>query len=121
MILQFIDKQTEELCLAAVERNPDAAKYININIPNLDQILAAFASEPKSVEVQIELDEQLTMVKRNGMVLGLVREQRPELCLAVVQENGLALQFQWVQTHDVCLAAVQEQGDALAYVKEQNT
>lgn len=58
-------------------------------------------------------------VKENGLLLHLVDNQTPELCMAAVQEDGLVLQFVEEQTYDICMAAVLENGQALKFVKEQ--
>ena len=63
--------------------------------------------------------KDLEMVQKDGMTLGFVKEQTPEICLAAVKQNGEALVYVKERTHEICLAAVQQTVKALLYVKEQ--
>ena len=61
----------------------------------------------------------LEAVALNGLALQYINLQTPEICLAAVSKNGKALQYVREQTEEICLAAVKQNGMALAYVKDQ--
>lgn len=93
-----VKKQTPEICLAAVEQNVNALRFVNLQTPEIC----------------------LSAVKRDGYALCYVKKQTPQLCLAAVEQNGCALGFVDIQTPEICLAAVRQNGNALRYVGEQN-
>ena len=60
----------------------------------------------------------LEAVSLNGLALQHINHQTPEICLAAVSQNGKALQYVKEQTEEICLAAVKQDGMALEYVKD---
>ena len=60
----------------------------------------------------------LEAVSLNGLALQYINRQTPEICLAAVSQNGKALQYVREQTEEICLAAVKQDGMALVYVKD---
>jgi hypothetical protein len=95
--LQFIKKQTPEICLAAIKNDPFALVYIQEQTSELC----------------------LIAVKISGISLPYVREQTPEICLEAVKQNGSALQYVREQTPEICLEAVKNNSWALRYVIKQ--
>jgi len=67
----------------------------------------------------LEGDEALRAVKRDGHALRYVIDQTDEICLAAVKQNGHALQYVKDQTEAICLVAVRENGYALRFVEER--
>jgi len=96
-MLRYVEEQTPELCLAAIQENPNALRFVKEQTPEL--CLAA--------------------VQRNGMVLWDVKEQTPEICLAAVQQTWYALQFVKEQTSEMCLAAYAQDKAASQYFKHR--
>ena len=64
-------------------------------------------------------EDALTMVRQDPMLLRLIDNKTPKVCLEAVSLNGLALQYINRQTPEICLAAVSKNGMALQYVREQ--
>jgi hypothetical protein len=96
-MLQHIKEQTEEICLAALQKDGLSLKYVKVQTPEMCRVA----------------------VQEIGLALLYVREQTPELCLAAVKQRGDALDAVREQTDDICLAAVQQDGMALKFVKKQ--
>lgn len=71
MILEFVDDQTEELCLIAVKQNPMALQFVN--------------------EQTFEMC--LGAVKQNGSVLQYVKKQTNKICLEALKQNYYAYKF----------------------------
>ena len=65
------------------------------------------------------INEQIEIVKRDGLALAYVKYQTPEICLAAVRRNGLALIYMNRQTPEICLAAARQNGLALMYANNQ--
>jgi hypothetical protein len=97
MLLEHVHKQTEELCLVAVQHYSPALQFVQ---NKTDTICMA-------------------AVQKNGHTLQFVRNQTDAVCLAAVQECGSALEYVENQTEAICLAAVQSNGCALKYVHNQ--
>jgi hypothetical protein len=92
-------KQTNDICLAAVEQNGKALQYVLDDIVTDKIYLAA--------------------VKQNGNALEYVAKQTPEICLAAVQQSAYALRFVRIQTDEICLAAVKNEGCILHHVNNK--
>jgi hypothetical protein len=98
MVLQYIKKQTEAICLTAVKQNGIALQYVD---RQTEQIC-------------------LVAVQENGIALRYVKSQTGTICLAAVQENGMALRYVKNQTETICMLAVQQNGIAIRYVKNDH-
>lgn len=70
-LLKYIDKQTEEMCLAAVKENYSLLKFV----------------KNKTVEIC------MAAVKNNYSALEHVEHQTPEMCLIAINENLHALSY----------------------------
>jgi hypothetical protein len=81
--LEYVERQTPEICLAAVQQTGQALRYVK----------------------QQTLEICLAAVQQDGWALEYVKQQTPELCLAAVQQCGWALQYVKQQTPELCLAA----------------
>lgn len=99
LALQFVEKQTLEICMEAVKQNGWALEYV----------------EEQTPEICMEA------VKQNGQALLYVKEQTPEICMEAVKQNGLALQDVKKQTPEICMEAVKQNEWALTYVEEQTS
>ena len=93
----FVEKQTPELCLAAVQACGRMIRYVKRQTPAI--CLAA--------------------VQQEGGALFFVQERTPEIALAAVRQDGSAIRFVWKQTPELCLAAVQQNGGALFHIYER--
>jgi hypothetical protein len=97
--LQFVQKQTFELCLAAVQNDESnygwAFRYVTKQTPEI--CMAA--------------------VQNSGFALNFVEKQTYELCMAAVQNNGDALLYVREQTPELCMAAITNNINALKYCK----
>jgi len=86
-----------------------------------DEALAAVKKDGDALRYVENQTEAICMtaVEQDGWTLQFVRNQAEEICLAAVKEDGYALQYVRNQTEAICLAAVKENGDALRYVEER--
>ena len=84
-----------EYCLAAVQENSYALRYIEEQNPEI--CLAA--------------------VQENGYALQFVKEQTPEICMAAVQENARGLKYVEHQTPEICVAAIKQNPDTAEYIR----
>jgi hypothetical protein len=94
--LQYIHKQTEEICLEAVKQNGYALRYVH----------------KQTEEICLEA------VKQDGSALQYIHKQTEEICLEAVKQDGYALRYIHKQTEEICLEAVKQNGNALQYVDE---
>lgn len=94
MALLFVNDQTPEICLAAVQQTYRAFKFVNRQTPDIC----------------------LTAVRQSGLEIEYVYEQTEEICLAAVQQNGISLRYVKTQTYAICLAAVQQNGFAVGFI-----
>ena len=78
-VLQFIEDQTEEMCLEAVRHMGMALRYVK------------------------EQTEEICLVavRDDGLSLMYVRNQTPEICLAAVRQNGEAAMFVRNLTYEI--------------------
>jgi len=95
MVLEHVQHQTPELCLAAVQQDGLALQHVQHQTPEL--CLAA--------------------MQENGCALQYVKNQTREICLVAVQQDGHALQHVKNQTREICLVAMQQHISALQYVQ----
>lgn len=98
LLLQFIEEQTEDICLDAVKRNGLALQFVKKQTQKICMMA----------------------VQQNGLALQYVKEQTTEINLAAVQQNGLALRWVNKQTPVICCEAVHQSSMALQYVEEQS-
>lgn len=78
MALQFIEKQTEEMCLQAICQTEMDYQFVKNPTHQMKLVLA----------------------KQNGMMLANIKEQMPEICLEVVKQNEFAINFVKDQTEE---------------------
>ena len=117
--LYAMPEQTPEVCLAVVQKDGNALKYVKHQTPEI--CLAAVKNNGASLRFVEEQTPKICLaaVRQNGLTLSYVKDQTPQICMAAVKRNGEALQFVKNQTPEICLAAVQKNGYALEYVQEQ--
>jgi hypothetical protein len=117
-IIGQLDKQFLSICMAAVQQNGYALKYIKNQTPEI--CLAAVKQNGWALKYVREQTPEIYMaaVKRDGYALHFIKEQTPDICLAAVQRNGQALQHVKKQTPEICMAAVQQDCHALNLVRD---
>ena len=69
--MNYINNQTEEVCMAAVKQNGFTLQYV----------------ENQTEEIC------LAAVNQNGLALQLVKNQTEDICLAAVKQDGWALKY----------------------------
>ena len=67
--------------------------------------------------IKPNINKDLEAMKQNGLALGYIKNQTPELCMVAVKENGLALEYVKKQTPEIIAAAIEEDPDAIEFVK----
>jgi hypothetical protein len=130
MALRYInpDRQTDEICLAAVRQTGKALHLVVKQTPEI--ALAAVQQDGLSLHlVDIQTPEiALAAVQQNGMAVKYLRNQTPQdyrkIFIAAVQQCDRALQFvdsnEYSSSfHDIAMAAVQTHGTALIFVHRQ--
>jgi hypothetical protein len=140
-ILQEIEEQTPDVCLAAIKQNPKSIRYVKdqteelcdivvsqcgysvqyVRNPTFKNAIRSVKVTPKSLQYLSKKMPELCMlaVVANGDALAFVEEQTDELCFAAVRNYGIALRFVKNQTDELCLEAVKQTPDAFQFVKDQ--
>ena len=95
--LEYVNEQTEKLCLKVVKQNSYALRFVKNQTENIC----------------------INAVKRKGMALQYVNEQTEAICIEAVRQNVRALYYVKDQTEAICIEAVNKKGYALEYVKDQ--
>ena len=95
LLLLFVDEQTLENCMTAVQQNGYAIQFV----------------KDKTSEIY------LSAVENWGSALKYVKEQTLEICLAAVKNWGCALCYVKEQTPEICMAAVQQNPEAKKYIR----
>jgi len=117
--LEYVKERTPEICLAAVTEDGLALQWVQEQTPELCRVAVHTTGHALQYVKEQTPELCLAAVVQNGCTLKHVKEQTPELCLAAVTRNGLALHYVQEQTPELCIAAVTQTGLALEYVKEQ--
>lgn len=122
-ILQNVE-QTQRICEEAIRINPYYLEYIEKQTPEL--CMMALQSElpyywdctPLRFVKEQTPELCMAAVKQEPCSIADVKEQTPDLCLEAVSRNGLTLKVINNQTYDICKRAVSENEYALAYVSD---
>ena len=118
MLLKFINKQTDELCINAVKQNGLALEYVGRQTEEI--CLQSVKQNYKSLKfVILQTDEIcINAVKQNGLALEYVRRQTEEICLNAVKKDGFSLYFVNSQTEEICLEAIKQYKFAYHFVNK---
>lgn len=118
MVLEHVQHQTPELCLAAVQQDGYALQHVRHQTPKL--CLAAVQQNSLALQFVQKQTYKLCLaaIQQDAYVLQHVRHQTRKLCLAAIQQDGLALQYVQHQTPELCWAAVERNPIARIYVKD---
>lgn len=95
-------------------------KYVNLNL-NKNKCLEVVRQNVHVLEYvkNQPLEICLKVVRQNAYALKYVKNQTDKICLEAVKQNGLVLEYVKNQTVAICLEAVRQNGNALRYVKNQ--
>jgi tryptophan 2,3-dioxygenase len=96
--LMYVDEQTDEMCLAAVEQDGRALEYV----------------KNQTYEIC------LAAVKEDYEVLSIVKNQTPELCMAAVQHDGFAItkMKKKMMTLPIFIAALKQNSRVVEFYKK---
>jgi hypothetical protein len=113
--LQFVKNQTEAVCLAAVQQDGLALQFVNhptdaVNLAAVQQNGYAIRDVPRKTHAL-----SLAAVQQNPFVVYWIRDQTEEICLAAVQRDGRALEHVRHPTEAVCRAAVAQNPNAKVF------
>jgi hypothetical protein len=131
--LQYVEDQTEEICIAAVRSNPDALQFVHNQtfavcmaaVQNYMQEGLRFVQGQTPEDYFTICKEAVACCPYNlEFVQGLSLEQYQELCMIAVERDGHILKFIKDQTPEMCKAAILSNtdpwyGSVLEHVKEQ--
>jgi hypothetical protein len=97
-LLEYVEDQSDDVCMAAVSQDPHALRYVH----NQTEAIC------------------LAAVGKHGWALYHVRDKTPKICMAAVRRDGMALRFvpPGRITPEMCREAVNKNGMALQYVPE---
>lgn len=138
--LQYIDNQTEEICIKAVKCNFNEYKYVKNKTPAVK--IEAILKNPKLLQkneqtpelcqnlynrdknifrfLQYQTNEMcLDMIKKDYMNFLFVKNPTDEMSNDVVKKCGLMLEYIENQTEEMCIDAVKENDIALKFVKSK--
>lgn len=118
--IQYIIRQTDELCEIVLTQNPKNIKYINKNID--EQAMLAYKYNIKALQY-IRKRNKISDDVMNTLLLNEHSVKYLQLCRDMHHKalalNGLSLQHMKHQTEEKCLIAVRQNCLALQYVKHQ--
>lgn len=116
--LEFIVKQTTNMCMVAVKQNGLELEFVEQQLPKV--CLAAVRQNGLALEFVEYQTEFLCLeaVKQNGLALEFVEEQTDEICMEAVRQNGLAIQYVFHQTMELCEAAFRQTKLSREYMVE---
>lgn len=120
-LLKFVEQQsqTPALCMAAVQRDGLAIKWVKEQTPAL--CLTAIQQNGRAIEGVKEQTPELCMmaVRQCGFALGGVKQRTLELCWEAVRTCGMAFFFvpNELQTPELCKMAIQQVPDMIRHVK----
>ena len=121
LMLQKIVNQTEKICVAAIEQNPEAVQYVYPECMTDIVKMTAVTKDPTMLKYIDDQTEELCLeaVKQNPKMLQYVNNQTEEICIKAVSMDGLTLAWVVVQSDDICLEAVKQDPYAIEYVNEK--
>jgi len=106
-IIQYISKQTINLCQLAFQKQPKTIKYIKRNILRY---------------ISDDIDFYISrLVRKDGLIIKFIENQTEYLCLLALKSNKKSFKFMKNPTYEVCLEAVKLCGWNLKYIKNQTT
>lgn len=113
--LTFIENQTHEMILEAVNRSGDALPYAKFQTPEI--CMAAVLEEPCALQYVKNQTPEICMaaVSGRGYALRYVREQTPEICMIAVEENPYALRWVKQKTAKICETAIAKNENVRVY------
>lgn len=119
--LQYITNQTYELCVAAVNNNPDALKYAKIKTEEFYCEVVAFNSK---ILLQIEKQSDkicLASLTRGVRALEYMREQNPLICLIAISQCATALKYIRKPTQQMIDIALLKEPDSYMFLSNKPT
>ncbi|MGL5312651.1 MAG: hypothetical protein ACRC92_05355, partial [Peptostreptococcaceae bacterium] len=121
LALQYAKYQNELICLAAINENISAYKYITNKTPKLN--LRAIQIDPtliKEMDIYDQTEEvMLATISQNGLLLKYIRNQTPKICMEAINQNHLAFSYVKDKNENICNEIVKVNGLALELIKNQ--
>lgn len=116
--LQYVTKQNNTICAAALAQNKFASQYVHKYTRELKKLL-----NPDYFIQNTSSEYLLEMVKEEGTNIRFIADEyiTKELVMAAVRDDGMAIHYideDW-QTPDVCYTAVTQCGLAIKYIGEE--
>ncbi len=121
MLLEYIQEQTEEICIEAIKNNPYSIVFVkNLTI---DLLKLAVNIKPTCICKLTSLSPEFykVAVETKPYSIMYIKNKTPELCLLAVKMQPHSIQ--WMkdkQTEKLCLEAVKIDGLAIKHCKIQN-
>jgi hypothetical protein len=100
LALQHISHPSAEICELAVRRNPEALRYVPVDLQS-----------PALCELAVRADPKM---------LQFVKRQTPEICLLAVQRRGRCLAMVREQTPEIVRAALANSPVAAKYIEDES-
>jgi hypothetical protein len=129
LLLQFIEKQSENTQRIAIENNPFAfafAKNPSYEIKKLAvaklQFNILLIDKPEEVLVKIVQYNEIIcehLLKIDGFYLKHINYQSMKDRMLAVEQNGLALEFVINKTMEICLAAILQNPEAKKFIPQE--
>ena len=119
--LQFCKVKTEYLCKRAVDKNYKAIAYVPPEFYDVYTI-ALNLSNGDAIKYMTTWNSRYNylLVKLNWKLIKYIADPDPVTCIRAVSYNWRAIKLLPYQTDEICLAAVSSNWRALKYVKKQN-
>jgi len=118
-VLSRVEHQTEELCLAAVRKNPCELAHVH-NQTSL-VCLAAVNREGRMLRHVHNQTEELCIaaVRQNPSSFTCVHDQTEKICLTAVTRDWEMLEHVHTQTEELCLEAADQNIEALKFIRNR--
>lgn len=95
--LKYIENQKDEVCMAAIQRDP----------------VALFDVKKQTPEIC------MTAIKQKGEMVGVVKNQTPEICMAAVLNDPWSISYIKNPSLEVCMAALHQDPRVFDFIKNR--
>jgi hypothetical protein len=117
-LFQFVKNPSEQVQLAAVNRDSDAIAYIKN--PSEQVQIAAVNRDGYAIQYIKKPSEQVQIaaVKQTGFAIQFIDNTSQQVQIVAVKQTGFAIRFIDNTSEQVQLAAVNQDGNAIQYIKK---
>ncbi len=117
LLLEFIENQTEELCIIAIKNNINAYNFVKHKTYEIDKSILKIQN---NLVINNEIYEILkNILNKNGLLLEFIENQTEELCIIAIKNNINAYTFVKNKTYEINKILLNIDGNMLQYIENQ--